>query len=160
MKFLNIFVISTFLAAATAFAEDTTTANHGFVQGATHNTVSVDHLIGSSVRSRTENDEIGDLKDILIDANGRPVAAIISVGGFLGIGQRDVAVSWDRVSVVPENEDGTAMRADGTAATKAQRQSDRSSTSGQMHKPDSYILVVDVTEEALKNAPEFDRSWD
>jgi hypothetical protein len=39
--------------------------------------------------------EIGPIVDVLVDREGRPRAAVIDVGGFLGIGTRRVAVSWD-----------------------------------------------------------------
>jgi sporulation protein YlmC with PRC-barrel domain len=37
---------------------------------------------------------IGHVVDVLIDAEGRPQAAVIEFAGFLGLGNRDVAVDW------------------------------------------------------------------
>ncbi len=37
---------------------------------------------------------IGHIVDILIDPEGRPQAAVIEFAGFLGLGNRDVAVDW------------------------------------------------------------------
>jgi sporulation protein YlmC with PRC-barrel domain len=45
----------------------------------------------------TQNNKIGDVKDVLVDADGRINALIISVGGFLGAGEKDVAVKFDAV---------------------------------------------------------------
>ncbi len=39
------------------------------------------------------------MKDLLIDPDGRVVAAIIGVGGFLGMGERDVAVSYRAIKL-------------------------------------------------------------
>lgn len=39
-------------------------------------------------------DEIGRLVDVLVDTEGRPIAAIADVGGFMGIGMRRVALEW------------------------------------------------------------------
>jgi hypothetical protein len=39
------------------------------------------------------NEKIGDVTDILFDQNGRVLAYVIGVGGFLGIGQKDVALA-------------------------------------------------------------------
>jgi hypothetical protein len=41
----------------------------------------------------SNNEKIGDVTDILIDRNGRVMAYVIGVGGFLGIGQKDVALA-------------------------------------------------------------------
>jgi len=41
------------------------------------------------------NSKIGDVKDVLLAADGKVSALIIGVGGFLGIGEKDVAVPFD-----------------------------------------------------------------
>ncbi len=46
-----------------------------------------------------QKDRIGEVKDLLIDPDGRVVAAIIGVGGFLGMGERDVAVSYRAIKL-------------------------------------------------------------
>lgn len=45
----------------------------------------------------TQNNKIGDIKDVLVDSDGKVNALIISVGGFLGAGEKDVAVKFDAV---------------------------------------------------------------
>jgi sporulation protein YlmC with PRC-barrel domain len=44
-----------------------------------------------------QNNNIGQIKDVLVAKDGRVEAAIVGVGGFLGAGQKDVAVSFDAV---------------------------------------------------------------
>ena len=44
-----------------------------------------------------QNNKIGDIKDVLVDSEGKVNALIISVGGFLGAGEKDVAVKFDAV---------------------------------------------------------------
>ena len=39
-------------------------------------------------------DEIGRLVDVLVGLDGQPKAAVIDVGGFMGVGTRRVAVGW------------------------------------------------------------------
>ena len=53
-------------------------------------------ILGESVYNSTaENaEEVGEVKDIVIDANGAAVSLIVGVGGFLGIGERNVAVEF------------------------------------------------------------------
>lgn len=44
-----------------------------------------------------QNNKIGDVKDVLVDSDGKINALILSVGGFLGAGEKDVAVKFDAV---------------------------------------------------------------
>lgn len=48
------------------------------------------------VYDRADN-KIGQMLDVLVDHGGKNVAIIIGVGGFLGIGEKDVAVPFDAV---------------------------------------------------------------
>ena len=41
--------------------------------------------------------KIGDIKDVLVDKSGKIVALIVGVGGFLGAGEKDVAVPFEAV---------------------------------------------------------------
>ena len=50
------------------------------------------------------NDEkIGDVSDVLFDKSGKVDALIVGVGGFLGIGSKDVALPVTSFQVVPGN---------------------------------------------------------
>ena len=44
-----------------------------------------------------DNRKVGNISDVLMDHSGRATAVVIGVGGFLGIGQKDVAVPYDQV---------------------------------------------------------------
>lgn len=57
-------------------------------------------LIGTEVMSRTQG-PVGTLSGILFDQDDRIVGAVVSVGGFLGLGAKDVALSWDLFDVQP-----------------------------------------------------------
>ena len=50
------------------------------------------------------NSKIGDIKDVLVSQEGKVTAVIVSVGGFLGIGEKDVAVPFS--SVTQKMKDG------------------------------------------------------
>ncbi|HLZ01698.1 MAG TPA: PRC-barrel domain-containing protein [Bradyrhizobium sp.] len=41
--------------------------------------------------------KIGEVADVLVDKDGRAVAVIVSAGGFLGAGEKDVAVPFSAV---------------------------------------------------------------
>lgn len=48
-----------------------------------------------------DNQKIGDVSDILFDKNGKIEAYVVGVGGFLGIGAKDVALAPNAFQVVP-----------------------------------------------------------
>ena len=48
------------------------------------------------------NESIGSINDLLTDKSGNIKAAVISVGGFLGVGEHLVAVPFDKVKFVNE----------------------------------------------------------
>src|ERR1051325_11352741 len=50
-------------------------------------------LIGTRVVS-ANNESIGDINDVIVDRNGQVMAAVVGVGGFLGIGEKDVAIPF------------------------------------------------------------------
>ncbi|WP_430911215.1 PRC-barrel domain-containing protein [Methylobacterium sp. sgz302541] len=50
-------------------------------------------LLGKGVRA-ANGDDLGRVIDVIIDKDGRPRAAIIDFGGFLGVGSRKIAVDW------------------------------------------------------------------
>jgi sporulation protein YlmC with PRC-barrel domain len=43
------------------------------------------------------NSKIGEIKDVLLSQDGKVTALITGVGGFLGMGEKDVAVPFDAV---------------------------------------------------------------
>jgi len=52
--------------------------------------------IGQSLYNGSD-ENLGDINDILLDKDGRVRAVIVGVGGFLGIGEKDVAVNFDAI---------------------------------------------------------------
>lgn len=48
-----------------------------------------------------EGESIGDIKDVLVNQQGDIAAVLVGVGGFLGIGEKDVAVSMDALQLRP-----------------------------------------------------------
>lgn len=45
-----------------------------------------------------DNDKIGDIKDILIGPDGSAKSVVIGIGGFLGLGEKTVAVPWSSLT--------------------------------------------------------------
>ena len=63
----------------------------------------VSKIIGSDVRNKT-GDKIGDIRDLMVDANGTIKLAIVSTGGFLGVGDRLHAVPFDLLTLGPKDD--------------------------------------------------------
>ena len=54
-------------------------------------------IIGETIYNSAGDDaeSIGDVNDFVLDQNGEIGAVVVGVGGFLGIGQKNVAINWD-----------------------------------------------------------------
>jgi hypothetical protein len=61
----------------------------------------VQSILGREVRSDA-NENMGRIVDIIVDRGGQVRAAIIDFGGFLGVGNRKVAVAWNALRFPPE----------------------------------------------------------
>ena len=57
----------------------------------------LESILGREVRTRAEGDS-GRIIDVLTDRNGNLQAAVVEMGGFLGIGTRKIAVEWQSFS--------------------------------------------------------------
>jgi sporulation protein YlmC with PRC-barrel domain len=51
-----------------------------------------------------DNQKIGDVDEVLVDRQGKIHGLVVGVGGFLGIGQKDVAISFDQVQWMSNRE--------------------------------------------------------
>jgi sporulation protein YlmC with PRC-barrel domain len=69
-------------------------------------------------------DDIGEINEVVLDRQGDVKAVVLGVGGFLGIGEKNVAVPMEQVKFV-KNGDGA----------------------------DDYFLVVNANKQALNDAP-------
>ena len=60
-------------------------------------------LIGMNVYG-PDNKSIGDIDDLIVDKDGQKIqAAVVSVGGFLGIGEKHVAIPMNDVKMNADN---------------------------------------------------------
>ena len=63
-----------------------------------------DTLIGNDVYSQNEED-LGDIKEIMLDTStGKVSYAVLSYGGFLGMGEKLFAVPWEALKLDTENK--------------------------------------------------------
>ena len=94
-------------------------------------------LVGVNVYNEN-NEKIGDISELIVDSAGRVDGAVVSVGGFLGMGEHLVLVPMDKLKF--SNEAGKTT----TGSTSADRKE---------WYPDR--AVFNATKDQLKSLPEF-----
>jgi hypothetical protein len=82
-------------------------------------------LIGATVYG-PDNSSIGDINDVLIANDGKVNAVVIGVGGFLGVGEKNVAVPFEKLNVTRKPESASIDK-----------------------------ITVSYSKDELKNAPKF-----
>jgi sporulation protein YlmC with PRC-barrel domain len=118
-----------------------------------------------------DNQKIGDVDEILVDRQGKVLGYVVSVGGFLGIGQKNVAIRFEQVQWMSYQEVRAFLEADqsgygtttagsataGTTQQAAPRSTgDTSSASGTGSYGNTPArALVQMTKADLENAPEF-----
>jgi sporulation protein YlmC with PRC-barrel domain len=119
-------------------------------------------LIGVGVYG-SDGKEIGKIDDLLMDHNGAAQTAVIGVGGFLGIGKKDVgvpfsALQWQTESrKVPANTAPPPNPVASTTTTGSgeppMKETNPAVTEAIQGYPDKAVLNVTLAQ--LKAAPEF-----
>jgi sporulation protein YlmC with PRC-barrel domain len=64
--------------------------------------MTVTHWYKQNVYDPGDN-KIGEIKDVLVDRDGKITALIVGAGGFLGMGEKDVAVPFNAVQVTSKD---------------------------------------------------------
>ena len=123
-KFIVLGAIAAALMAGTAMAETPATAMRPEASStSTAKAYSgqwrLYKMIGLDVYNQN-NEKLGDISELLVDQTGKIQTAILGVGGFLGVGERMVAVNFDQLKFVDQPvEAKTASSAPAsTASTK------------------------------------------
>jgi sporulation protein YlmC with PRC-barrel domain len=55
-------------------------------------------LIGTNVRNNA-NESVGEINELILDKDGKVAAVVVGVGGFLGMGEREVALDFKSLNV-------------------------------------------------------------
>jgi sporulation protein YlmC with PRC-barrel domain len=58
-------------------------------------------LMGLNVYNEA-NEKLGDVNELILDKDGKVSAVVIGVGGFLGMGEHDIAVTMDKLKFIEE----------------------------------------------------------
>ena len=130
-------------------------------------------LIGRAVYN-TEQQSLGSINDVILDQEGQVMAVLIGVGGFLGIGGKDVGVNFASlqfeeqkdVEPAPSPQPGPGLSTAPPAGTESPAVPGQAPGSLAGNEPQSaeaeddadhskMIIVLNVTKEELSGAPAF-----
>lgn len=100
-------------------------------------------LIGKSVENRS-GETVGEVNNVILNEKGKVVAITVGVGGFLGLGEKDVGIPFDALKF--RDEDVVDQNADGE---------DTADVGDDDASQDDRVIVIDVTKEQLEAAPSF-----
>jgi sporulation protein YlmC with PRC-barrel domain len=125
-------------------------------------------VVGLNVYN-ANNESLGSINDLLTDKSGNIKAVVVSVGGFLGVGTRLVAVPFDKIKFVNEpiaytgvagapNNAGSRMTSSPmtsppTTSTTTTGAAPATASPSNPWYPDH--AVFDATKDQLKSMPEF-----
>jgi sporulation protein YlmC with PRC-barrel domain len=68
-------------------------------------------LIGAKVHD-AKKETVGSIQDVYLDDGGKVEIVIVSVGGFLGVGAKDVAVKWEDINKFGKDGKSLALTTD------------------------------------------------
>ncbi|RUS59813.1 PRC-barrel domain containing protein [Pseudorhodobacter sp. E13] len=80
---------------------------------------------------QTDWDDIGEINDVILSREGTVDAVLVDIGGFLGMGERQVAVNMDAIRFVSDDATG--------------------------EDPDDFFLVMTAADAMLQEAPAYSR---
>jgi PRC-barrel domain len=80
-------------------------------------------------------EDMGMAIDVLVDSDGRPRAAVIDFGGFLGVGSRKIAIDWELLQFRPADRTQPVHLALGRAEVQAAPEYKPSSQSAEVVAP-------------------------
>jgi sporulation protein YlmC with PRC-barrel domain len=107
-----------------------------------------------------QNEKLGDISEILLDKSGKVEGVVIGVGGFLGMGERNIKVDMSKLKFVdePVKSSSTSTSTTSTTGASASRPTTTTTTTTSSNDkkwyPDHAVLSG-ATKDQLKNMPEF-----
>ena len=118
-------------------------------------------LMGLDVYNEA-NEKLGDVNELILDKNGKVSAVVIGVGGFLGMGEHDIAVSMDKLKFVEEpvrtSSTAPATTTRETAETTTGAATTTSTATARNADANDWVpdhAVMSGTKEQLKAMPQF-----
>src|ERR1700742_1130227 len=167
LKHIPAVLAASALLTSVAFAQTpATTSTDRMAPSATSSSFQGDwrtsKVVGLNVYN-DQNESIGSINDLLTDKSGNIKAAVIGVGGFLGVGTHLVAVPFDKEKFVNEpiaytGVAGAANPTPGTSRPSSTTTPGPATTAAPPSKPNPWYpdhAVYNATKDELKAMPEF-----
>jgi len=111
------------------------------------------------------NEKIGDINELLVDKDGKIDAVVVGAGGFLGMGEHDVALPFSELKFVDQPRPGTTAAANPNAPANPAAPATRTAanpnapanTTGTVAANRDYPdhAMLNMTKDQLKAAPAF-----
>jgi sporulation protein YlmC with PRC-barrel domain len=105
------------------------------------------------------NEKLGDINELILDKDGKVSAVVIGVGGFLGMGEHDIAVSMDKLKF---KEEAVRMSATTTSTTTRENTTGAATTTAPARTTTANAndwtpdhAVMSATKDQLKALPQF-----
>ena len=121
-------------------------------------------LVGVNVYNDS-NEKLGSIDELITDKQGKIQKVIVGVGGFLGMGQHDIAVNFDQLkfsdtpipSSVSSSSSGTGPAGTSTVGSSSTTSTTASTTTARSTADNWYPdhAVMSATKDQLKAMPEF-----
>jgi sporulation protein YlmC with PRC-barrel domain len=73
-------------------------AGSGFIEEQDATELRSNQIVGATVLGTSE-EELGEIDELVLDRDGKVTGAVLSVGGFLGVGSKKVAVPWESLEM-------------------------------------------------------------
>jgi sporulation protein YlmC with PRC-barrel domain len=129
------------------------------------NQIMASKLIGTTVVG-ANNESVGDVNDVIVDRNGQTLGVVIGVGGFIGIGEKDVAVPFSALEFAsgpPMSQTSSSTTATGNinstgSTTSGQQTSAANRPATGAASADSDVpnrIMLRMTKAELQAAPTF-----
>jgi sporulation protein YlmC with PRC-barrel domain len=161
MKFMTAALLASAFLSTPAFAQSAqqpaaATVAPAATQMQEAETWRISKLVGLNVYNH-ENEKIGDINEVITEPSGRVDIIVIGVGGFLGIGERNVGLPWNQVKFVmeprPVNTGSTSMTTTTTTGAGTPAATTTTVTKANRAYPDH--AVSDMSKDQLAALPAF-----
>jgi sporulation protein YlmC with PRC-barrel domain len=96
MKSLVVLTAGALIASSAAFAQTMSAGHTDLMTSVPNSSLTVTDWYKQDVYD-TSNSKIGQISDVLVGQDGQVNALIVGVGGFLGAGEKEVAVNFSAV---------------------------------------------------------------
>src|ERR1700691_4994718 len=103
MKSIVVLTAGALLASSGAFAQTMSAGGAALMSSVPSSSLTVTDWYKQDIYDPSNN-KIGSVSDVLVSPNGQINALIVGVGGFLGAGEKNVAVSFNAVKETMKND--------------------------------------------------------